>query len=383
MLTLYFDIIGGASGDMTVAALLDLGVDIGFLKKELKKIKVGGYSIKKGIVERGHIKAARFIVTVEKPANYSYAMIVRLINNSGLSEGVKKNILKVYGVLCSAETKVHGHEHKDICFHQLGDIDSIVDIASACICLEKLGVKRILYSAIPLNYGLAPATTELLAGDNVYFTGRIFENLTPTGVAILRALGSQADPRAGVLFRIGRSGNGGGAFNPPDVSNVLRASELGADDHQTEEVVVVESNIDDMDPRFFEYVFERLFACGALDVFLTPVYMKKTRPGFLLTVLSNSEKLSKIAEIILSETTSIGIRFYTARRIKLDREIKTLEVFGSMKARVKRIKSPDGCERFSPEYEDCKVLARYMKLPLLKVYEEITQKAKKSWRSQG
>ncbi|MBI5872749.1 MAG: nickel pincer cofactor biosynthesis protein LarC [Candidatus Omnitrophica bacterium] len=380
MKTLYFDIIGGVSGDMTVAAFLDMGVDLKLLKKELKKIKVSGYVLKKSFVERGHVKAVKFDVACAAGKNYSYRQIVSLVKSSRLSENIKRNILKVYEVLSYAEIKAHGHKHKDIHFQQLGDVDSIVDIASACICLDILGADRVLYSAIPLNYRLAPATFELLRNNKIYFTGRLFENVTPTGMAILRALGGQAEELNLGLFQAGRCGYGAGTFDPKETSNVLRVAEFKVGRFQTEEVVSIEANIDDMNPQFFEYVFDRLFAAGALDVFLAQVYMKKTRPGFLLTVLSKSENLGKITEIVFSETTTIGVRFHTDHRLKVDREIKTLE-FGPKMVRVKCIKAMDGEARFSPEYEDCKAVARESRMPISKVYEEINRKAKNLWRS--
>lgn len=382
MKTLYFDIIGGTSGDMTVASLLDLGVDFQELKNELKKISMRGYSLKKGFVVRGHIKALKFDCIIEKKKNYSYRQILALIKSSRLSQKTKERIARVYEVLCKAEVKVHGHRHKNITFDQLGDIDSIVDIAAVCICFEKLGIEEMVYSILPLGYGLAPATFDLLEGKDVYFTGHLFENVTPTGLALLCALGRQADADVRCVFCPERVGYGAGSRDPFGASNVLRAVIFKKDalKKEKDEVCCCEANIDDMNPQVFEYVFDKLFEAGALDVFLTPVLMKKTRPGFLLTVLSKHENLGKISSIVLSETTSIGVRSYVAQRFKIIREVKEV-VFMGQRARVKLSRHADGM-RFSPEYEDCKGIAIKKRMPLLKVMEGIKRKAQRQWRSQ-
>jgi len=381
MKVLYFDIIAGISGDMTVAALLNLGVSPEKLKAELKKIKLSGYTLKTSMVERGHAKALKFDCLISKNRNFSYNEISRLINRSRFSVKVKANFLKVYSSLYKAETKVHGHKHSDMRFHEIGDIDSIVDIASACICLDKLEAESILYSTIPLSHNLAPATFELLNGKDVYFTGNTFENVTPTGIAILDALGKQIAGSECPGFKIGRCGYGAGTHDPLKISNTLRVAELKTNDLDTDEVRVIEANIDDMNPQCFEYVFDKLFEAGALDCFVTPIYMKKTRPGFLLTVLSKAENFGNITEIMLSETSSSGLRFDLRRRLKLDRVIRQLEFKGN-KIRVKVIgRYPD--MRFAPEYEDCKKAAVKLKMPLINIFEQIKRKAEVIWHSQG
>jgi uncharacterized protein (TIGR00299 family) protein len=382
MKTLYFDIIGGTSGDMTVASLLDLGADFLKLKRELKKIRIRGYSLKKSFVVRGHLKALKFDCNVVRKKNYTYRQILSLIASSRLSRKTKERIRRVYDVLCKAEVKVHGHRHKAIAFDQLGDIDSIVDIAAACICFEALGIDEIVYSVLPLGHGLAPATFELLEGKDIYFTGQLFENVTPTGMALLRALGRQSDALVRRVLRPERVGYGAGSCDPSGVTNVLRAvvsSELSFGT-EIDEVSCCEANIDDMNPQIFEYVFDKLFEAGALDVFLTPVLMKKTRPGFLLTVLSKHENLGKISDIVLSETTSIGVRSYVAQRVKRAREIRRI-AFEGHKVRVKVTDRKDGA-RISAEYEDCKVIALKKRMPLLKVMEEVRRKAQHQWHSQ-
>ncbi len=380
MSSLYFDIKSGISGDMTVAALLNLGISLEFLKKELKKINVGGYTIKQYPVARGHINALKFDCIVSSNRNYSYREIVRLVKSSRLSKNVKNNIIKIYDELCRAEIKVHGHKHHDIHFHQLGEIDTIVDVASVCICLEKLKIERLFYSLIPVGHGLAPVTLELLKNKDIYFSGWCFENVTPTGIALLSALGNQSSFGTEAVYKIKDCGYGAGSANPVEVDNYLRIAIVDDSYLETDEVVLIESNIDDMNPQCFEYVFERLFEAGALDVFISPIYMKKTRPGFLLTVLSKDENLGKITDIVFEETTTSGVRFDRKQRLKVPRMIKAIGYKG-YKARVKVFGEKD-CLRFAPEYDDCKALAKKLNIPILKVIDEIKRKAESAWLSQ-
>ncbi len=380
--TLYFDLVGGISGDMTVAALLELGLGFNELKLDLKRIRLGGYSLEKRYLKRGHVRAAKFDVVVKKEKNFSYQQIVRLIKESTLSGNIKTNILKVYEALAGAEVKVHGHRDKNIKFRQLGEIDSIVDIAAACICLDRLAPDEILYSLIPVNKTIAPATHELFTGKRIYFTDQIYENVTPTGMAILSALGRQSDPFLKSVFLQVRCGYGAGSFDSVAGGNVLRVMQLKglSSGFESDEVQVIEANIDDMNPQFFEYLFERLFEAGALDVFVSSVYMKKSRPGFLLTALSKVQNLAKIADIILRESTSLGVRFSSVGRLKLIRGIKSIDLRGR-KVRIKLAQSPGGDFRTLPEYEDCKILAQKTKIPISEIYDEVKKKAGLTWRS--
>jgi len=382
MNNLYFDLIGGISGDMAVAAMLDLGISLKTLEKELSKINIKGYSLSKNYVQQGHARALKWDVRVKKEKNFSFKEIVRLVQSSRLSHTAKQNILKIYNVLKTAETKVHGHKHQDIRFHQLGEIDSIVDIASLSILLGELGVSQVYYSNIPLSSKVAPATMELLKGAKVYFTSVNYENLTPTGMAFLSACGRQIEPAFKETFQVGRVGTGAGSFETPGGSNVVRAVELkSCSSHlETDVIYCLEANIDDMNPQVFEYVFDRLFKVGALDVFVQNITMKKTRPGFLLNVLSSEEKLGKISEIIFEETTTLGVRFSRIERLKLERNSGILD-FKGYRARVKCIRKNSGGWRMAPEYDDCRKIAALTKTPLIKTINEIQQKAELKWRS--
>jgi uncharacterized protein (TIGR00299 family) protein len=383
MRTLYFDLIGGIAGDMTVAALLDLGVSFDFLKKELARLGVRGFSLGLSTVRRGHGRAKKFDVIISSPRNLSYSRIVDLIKRSRLAKGAKVRALSIYKVLAATEAKVHGHVCADQHFHQVGDLDSFVDIAGTAICLEALGIKDIYYSVVPVNHSLAPATMELLKGKQVIFTGSCFENITPTGMAILAAMGRQVDGSFLSAYEVLRTGTGGGSMDPVEAANILRVTELrSAPGFETDQVLVVEANIDDMNPQFFEPVTEKLFKAGALDVFVTPIVMKKSRPAFLLTVLSNRENFDKITRVVLSDTTAIGARYYPVSRLKLQRKIATLRCRGR-RVRVKISRLPGGGNRVMPEYEDCRTLAVRLDVPAADVYRDIKKKAEDKWLSRA
>jgi uncharacterized protein (TIGR00299 family) protein len=357
-------------------------VSVASLKKELAKIALTGYAIKRSFVERGHVRASKFDVDIKTPRNRSLAEIERLIAKSRLAPGVKDRMQKVYKTLADAETHVHGHRHKDIHFEQLGDIDSLVDIAAACIALDLLGVEKIIYSFVPVTAKLAPATARLLEGRFVYFIPLFFENVTPTGMAILAALGEQAGSEGMRACRYGSCGYGAGTADPSEIANVLRVTEVKTLAlRHTDEVMVLEANIDDMNPQFFEPLFETVLAAGALDVFVQSVIMKKSRPGFLLTVLVEAKHHDMIADIVFRETTTIGLRCYAVRRLKLEREQATFQWRGQ-KIDIKLISLPGGRRRAVPEYDTCRRLAALWQRPVQDVHEELRRKAELQWPSQ-
>jgi len=293
-------------------------------------------------------------VIVHREKNFSYREIMRFIKTSRLARGVQERMVKVYETLKAAEGRVHGHAHRDMRFHQLGEVDSFVDIAAACVCMDACGVSRLLYSAIPLGLKIAPAVSVMLEGQEVYFTSWPLENVTPTGLAILKALGTQVARQACDHFVYGRCGYGAGMADPPGMANVLRIVELDAAKRflESDTVLVLEANIDDTQPQVYAYVCERLFEAGALDVFLQNIVMKKSRPGILLTVLSDGRNFDKISDIIFRETTTIGLRYYPVSRIKLPRSCGKVRVAGET-LKIKTVVLPDGSRRSLPEYEDC------------------------------
>jgi len=381
MNTLYFDLIGGISGDMTVAALVDLGLPQSLLRRTIDGLKLKGVEVKVRTVERGHVRARHFGVAAGTSRNHSYTQIVRRIKRARLPKGAQDRALKIYGVLRDAEARAHGHRHGELRFDQLGDVDSVVDIVAASMGLDYFGCDRILYGAVSLCQRFGPATGVLLEGKDIVFLPFLFENVTPTGMAILAALGRQIDTPVSQRYVWGRCGYGAGSMDPPGTTNVLRIATLQerpAWEH--DRIWVLEANIDDMNPQFFEDVYERLFRAGALDVAVAHLVMKKSRPGFLLTVLSRGVDFDKITRIILRHTTTTGLRYAQAHRLKWPRRDRSLTWRGH-RVRCKVGALTGAGTKVVPEYDDCRAGARATGRPVQEVYEGIRHKAESRWRS--
>ena len=383
MRTAYFDLISGISGDMTVAALLDLGVPRRRLQEELDRLRGVDFRIRVGRKTVNGIRAARFQVVAGKgQPRRSWAGIRRLIERSRLSAEVKGRSLAVFSKLADAEGKIHGVAPEDVHFHEVGAVDSIIDIVAAAVASCHLEIDRFACSAVPLGRGLtrslhgvlpvpAPATLELLKGFPVEDAGLEAENVTPTGAAILSALVTEMG--GAPAMRIERTGYGAGALEFPDRPNVLRivlgVSEpvLGRD-----RMMVMETQIDDMNPEIYDYVMERLFAAGARDVTLSPVQMKKNRPGTLMRILAEPELRDSLAAIVLRETSTLGVRCYPVDRLVLRREVRKLKTrFGTLTVKV--AEEPGGGRRATPEYDEARKIAASRKVPLKAVYDEVTR----------
>ena len=381
MKIIYFDCYAGISGDMTVGALLDLGVPLDHVCVELATLALptGSYELSTGRTERRQMPALKFDVAVhDHHTHRHYAGIDALIAGSGLSDEVKKKSRLIFRRLAESEARVHGICIEEVHFHEVGAVDSIVDIVATAICLEYLQVEQVYASALPLGSGFvetahgrlpvpAPATADLLQGVPVHGQCGPGERVTPTGAAILVALVSGFGQQPSMQLE--RVGSGAGGKDFPDCPNIVRAF-LG---HSTENptqpdgVIVVEANIDDSTPEILGYVMERLFEEGALDVFFTPVQMKKNRPGVMLSFLCHPEQFDRLAQLALSETSAIGLRYYPADRVILRREIVEQQTeFGAV--RFKQVF--DGRSNFlraAPEYEDCRRIARETGIPCREV----------------
>ena len=380
MRILYGDLIGGASGDMFAAALVDLGLPLDALRAELKKIPGLKYRLELGSKKVGAIRAKRFrVLTGKKEPERSWADIRRLIQQSPLAAEIKARSLEIFARLAEAEGKVHGVAPKRVHFHEVGATDSIVDVVSAAIGAHHLSVDAFYFSRIPLGRGVTrsrhgalplpgPATLELLKGLPVEWIDLAAETVTPTGAAIVATLGQGFG--AAPAMTIERIGYGAGAKEFPGRPNVLRL--VVGDDQDgghRDDMLVIETNIDDMSPEFYDYLFERLFAAGARDVFLSAVQMKKTRPGTLLTVVAEPALRENINDIIFSETSTIGVRYYPVKRTVLQREFVTVKTkYGPVKVKV--AVDPGGARRAAPEYDDVKRIAARKKVPLKAVYDE-------------
>ena len=400
MRVVYFDCFAGVSGDMIVGALLDLGVDCDALKSKLSSLAIGSYGINFRRVERGGIAATKFDVEVDlhdQPAR-TLGDIRSIILESSLSDKTKQRSLAVFERLADAEAKVHGTTRNEIHFHEVGAVDSIVDIVAAMIGFEMLGVDRFYCSPLRVGRGVietehgrlpvpAPATAEVLRGVPIYAGDLNGEFVTPTGAAIVSTLCEVFGHLS--TMKINAVGYGAGARDPRELPNALRLMLGEMDDSdgdinstkaasmRDESVTVIETNIDDMNPQVYGFVMERAFAIGALDVFMIPAQMKKDRPGVLLTVLCKPEMTDALITMLLAQTTTLGVRYYRANRRVLERAIETVDTeYGPVRIKVAR--DGDRTLHFQPEYEDCARLALESQTPLI----EVQAAARAAYRSQ-
>ncbi len=377
MTILYLDCQAGISGDMTVGALLDLGVPLDHLRGELGKLELpaGSYELSTSRTERLHMPALKFDVAVhDHHTHRHYAGIDAMIAASGLSDQVKEQSRLIFRTLAEAEATVHGVEIEQVHFHEVGAIDSIVDIVATAICLQYLQVQQIYASALPLGSGFvetahgrlpvpAPATAELLKGLPLHGDCGPGERVTPTGAAILVALVSRFGQQPTMVLE--KTGCGAGGKDFADCPNILRAflgSNVEKSDH-ADEVIVVEANIDDSTPEVLGYAMERLLEEGALDVFFTPIQMKKNRPGVMVSFLCRHDQLERLAQLLLGETSAIGLRYYRVDRIIMPRRVVEQQTeFGPV--RFKQVMDADGKTlRAAPEYDDCRRIAREHGVP--------------------
>ncbi len=369
---------------MTVGALLDLGVPLEYLRTELNKLDLppDSYELSTSRTERHQMSALKFDVTVhDHHTHRHYAGIDTMVAESGLSDTVKEIARRVFRRLAEAESRVHGVAVEQVHFHEVGAIDSIVDIVATAICLEYLQVEEIHASALPLGSGFvetahgrlpvpAPATADLLQGLPVHGECGPGERVTPTGAAIVAALVNGFGKQPPMVLE--KAGYGAGGKDFADCPNILRAFlGRGAEKVDHDEVIVVESNIDDSTPELLGYAMERLFEEGALDVFFTPTQMKKSRPGVMVSFLCRKDQLDELAQLLLTETSAIGLRYYRAERMILQRRIVERQTeFGNV--RFKEVLDSSGnVLRSSPEYEDCRRIAREKKIPCLEVMERL------------
>lgn len=377
----YFDCFSGISGDMCLGAIVDAGVDISQIENELKKIDIKGYKIINKKVQRSGINATKVDVNVKSYKNskaVKWKDIEGLIIRSKLAEEIKKKGLNVFKRLFEIEAKVHGLKFEEAHLHELGGIDCIIDIFGTIIGLNILHIEDIYVSPINLGSGSvytshgilpvpAPATLELLKDYTIYSSDISFELTTPTGAAIISGL--KANPSLMPEMKIGVIGYGAGNKDFPTRPNVLRliVGEV-ANNLSDDFVIVIETNIDDMNPQLYENVIDKLFEAGALDVFLENIIMKKSRPAIKLSVLSKEPELQKILNIIFNETTTIGVRFYKANRKILNREMKEIKT-GIGDIMVKKAILKDKTFKISLEYEDLKKIAKKTEIPIKKLEE--------------
>lgn len=371
----YIDAFSGISGDMTVGALLDAGADFAALTAALDSLGTGA-SFRLEKVKRRGIAASKFQVDGgEQKAHRHLHHIDRMIDAAALPEPVKANAKACFRRLAEAEARAHATTMEKVHFHEVGAVDSICDIVGACFCFHNLGVEAIYASPVNVGSGTvntehgvlpvpAPATADLLTGKPVYARGPAVELTTPTGAALLATLARDFGPLP--PLRIRATGYGAGDRDFPENANVLRVL-IGEDSRAREAatVSVLEANIDDMTGEALGYAMERLLAEGALDVTFTPVYMKKNRPGSVLTVLARPEDQERLAGTVFAETSTLGLRIFTAERRVLERRLVEVSTpHGAIRIKV----AASG--RFAPEYEDCRRAAAEHNVPLLEVIHQ-------------
>jgi uncharacterized protein (TIGR00299 family) protein len=380
----YFDCFSGISGDMVLGALVDAGCDLARLETELRRLAVTGWKISAQNVRRGALAATQVRVeTTEHHHHRSLQTILELIAKSGFPPRVAERASRIFRRLGEAEARIHNVPIEKVHFHEVGAVDAIVDIVGACVGFELMGVDEFACSALNLGSGRvetahgalpvpAPATAELLRGAPSYSTGISCELATPTGAAIASTLCAQFGPLPPMT--VAAIGYGAGSADLSEQPNVLRlflgeAAAREAGERPDESIAVIEANVDDMNPQIYGYFVERALAAGALDVFATPVQMKKNRPGQLLTVLCEPGAVDRLTELIFRETTTIGVRFYPARRRILERESVPVETpLGVIRIKVARLNGH--VLNAAPEYDDCQRIAAEKNVPLKRVLAE-------------
>ncbi|MDA8124351.1 MAG: nickel pincer cofactor biosynthesis protein LarC [Deltaproteobacteria bacterium] len=377
----YFDCFMGISGDMSLGALIDAGADPERLRKELAGLGVGGYRIaaERKVVE--FIEATDISVVLADHHHHPHRRlheILEAIDKTSLSARVKQTAGAIFRRLAAAEGKVHGRSPEEVHFHEVGAVDAIVDIVGTAVCLEMLGWPKVVASPMPTFHGYvngahgtiplpAPATAEILCGVPWKKLDVEGELVTPTGAAIIREIAAEFGPLPAMTVERVGYGAGKSRFGIPNALRVM-IGEAACPAPAAQEALVIETNIDDLNPQFYELAMERLFAAGAHDVFLTPIQMKKNRPGTLLSVICDPKHADALVDVLLAETSTLGVRMSRWERVCLERRWEEVATeFGPV-----RIKVGERSGRMinaSPEYEDCKQAAKERGVAIKQVHE--------------
>lgn len=392
--TLYLECYSGISGDMTVAALLDLGADPERLTETLKNLPVDGYHIEISRTKKCGIDACKFDVILEENSPHDHGDhhhthrhpqdIYEIIEHAGLSKRVKKLSKRMFEVVAEAEAKAHGIPIEEVHFHEVGAVDSIVDIIAAAFCIDNLGIEEVIISDlwegcghVKCQHGVipvpVPAVLNIVDANELRLkiTEQEGEMITPTGAAIAAVLGSGKKLPAG--YTIKKAGLGAGTKDFPK-ANILRAVLIEAEDQQEEDVWVLESNIDDSNGEALGYVSELLLEKGARDVVFLPVFMKKSRPAYQIQVMCDREQIPQIEAVLFTRTTTIGIRRYPVRRTTLVREIKKVTTsYGEVTAKVC---SYEGSTKIYPEFASIKAILDQTNESYMEVYSKIVNEIK-------
>jgi uncharacterized protein (TIGR00299 family) protein len=379
MKTAYLDAFSGLSGDMLIGALLDCGIDFKSLETALGSIPLKGARLSCRRKTVSGIAAMKFEVEVLEPQPERHlSQITAMIEASSIGTAAKRRAIAIFEVLAEAEAKVHHTTPEHVHFHEVGAVDSIMDVVGTAWALEELGVGELLVPPLPMGNGFArsqhgiipvpaPATAELLAGFAVKMGDGSAEMVTPTGAAVVRALGRSAS--LPLAFEIEKIGYGAGTREYEDRPNVLRIM-IGHEGSalDSDELIEIAANIDDLNPQIYDHVMELLFAAGARDVTLTPIIMKKGRPAIAISILTEPTHREAVAKVLFSETSTIGLRFHPVSRLKMRREIREVETrWGRIKV---KFSEGAGVTTVTPEYDDCRKIALEKGVPLKTVMED-------------
>jgi pyridinium-3,5-bisthiocarboxylic acid mononucleotide nickel chelatase len=386
----YFDCFSGISGDMVLGALVDAGADLAAIESELRKLGLEGWSISAEKVQRGQIFATHVkVVTSEEHHHRGLPIILGRIEKAQLNPRAAERARRIFTRLAESEAKVHNQPIEKVHFHEVGAVDSIVDIVGACVGFELLGIDEFACSPLDVGAGQvktahgllpvpAPATADLLRGAPVYTSGIQKELVTPTGAAIATTLSTSYTKIPEMTLNA--VGYGAGSADFPEKANVMRLligereSAAAAENVHGESdapITVIETNVDDMSPQIYGYFVERALSAGALDVFSTAVQMKKNRPGLLVTILSEPANVTRLTDLLFSETTTIGVRMYEARRRTLAREFLSVDTgHGPVRMKISRLNG--SVLNATPEYDDCQRIAAEKGIPLKDVLAAAT-----------
>ena len=385
----YFDCFAGASGDMILSALLDAGFDIRTLRDQLALLHLDGFSLETQTVVKNGLRATKVVINVQDElTERRLPEIERVVNESSLPPKIIERTISILRRIGEVEARIHGVTAEQVHLHELGGLDTIVDVAGTLIGLEALGIERVYASTLPLGGGFvetahgrlplpSPATLALLNGIPVKGSDLEVELVTPTGAALLSGLVESWGPLP--AMSLARIGYGAGRRDLP-IPNVVRllVGETPTPGSETNETLdLLETNIDDLNPQFYDHVIRRLFEAEALDVWLAPIQMKKNRPGTQLSVLCRPQHTATLESILFTETSTLGIRRQRVERRSLARSIELVETnYGTV--RVKISHTSGGAIKFAPEYEDCQALSEALNVPLREVYLAAELAAEKS-----
>jgi len=384
-----FDCYSGIAGDMTLGAFLDAGFDFNLLKREVSKLCPRTVRLRARKVRRGNLTGTKFDVLIPSSGKHPHTTFPELqakIAKSRLALPVRSLAIRILKKLAEAEAKAHGVSPAKVILHEVGALDSLADIAGTAVCLHHWGIQKIFVRNLHVGKGMIrtgthgamlnppPAALGLLRGFKISHAPVPFELITPTGAAILAALAEKTEEIPSVIVR--EIGYGAGTRDLKDRPNLLRLTvgRLSPASFDRDRILALETNLDDMNPLGFEILYERLFEAGALDVYVTPILMKKMRPAQKLTVLHEHSRMESVARVVFRETTTFGARFLELDRLILER--KTVRVKTRFGGVAVKIGSLDGKTTIaSPEYRDCRKIALRKKLPFQIVYREAQKRA--------